>query len=53
VRQSLTYNPETRAGLPSGRYTLTCVAGLDLITNPELFPIVRFVKLHAFYRRDR
>lgn len=34
---------------PTGTYTVTYIAGLDAVNDPELFPIVRFVKLHAMY----
>jgi hypothetical protein len=36
-------------GIPTGRYTVVYVAGLDSINDPELFPIPRFIKLHACY----
>jgi hypothetical protein len=36
-------------GNPTGTYTVTYVAGLDAVTDPELFPIARFIKLHAMY----
>lgn len=38
--------PDSR---PSGRYTVTYIAGLDTVNDPDLFPIVRFIKLHACY----
>lgn len=38
---------ETREGQPTGLFTITYRAGLDAKNNPDLYPIVRYVKAAA------
>lgn len=39
----------TGTGQVTGRYTVVYVAGLDSVNDPDLFPVVRYIKLHAAY----
>lgn len=43
--------PETDpvSGQPTGLFTVTYVAGLDSVNDPELEPIRRFIRLHAMF----
>lgn len=42
--------PETTGtGQATGRYTVVYVAGLDSVNDPDLYPVVRYIKLHAAY----
>lgn len=44
------YAPETdHTGRATGLYTVVYVAGLDPVNDPDLYPVVRFIKLHACY----
>lgn len=48
-----TVTPETHLdGQPTGRFTVTYVAGLDGADDPELEPLRRFVRTHAIYSPD-
>lgn len=43
--------PETdpASGVPTGLFTVTYTAGLDSVSDPELEPVRRFIRLHAAF----
>lgn len=46
---STTAETHSETGQPTGYYTVVYTAGLDGVSDPQLAPIRRFVRIHAMY----